>query len=185
MYIFSLLCDLKWYVNLKPKLSMGTSSFPSVKIACLIITRQSDHWRGACSLSFSCPSAMVLFCFDICISEVYRLLLLFNWMTVIILTDFKLSRCLFPPFSVSAFPFFPSHVYFQAHFLSLYYFFKHFTPILQEMGGHAIHNPNVGVKWRQNLPSSKTLLWGWSSGVCGTSPTPQTEISLVFLEEDR
>lgn len=52
------------------------------------------------------------------------------------------------------------------------------------MGGHAIHNPNVGVKWRQNLPASKTLLWDWSSGVCGTSPTPQTEISLVFLEED-
>lgn len=77
--------------------------FLGVKTVCSIITRPSDHLRGTCFLFFY-SSARVWFCFDFCICEVYRLLLLLNWMTEIILTDCKLSRFLFPSFSVSTIP---------------------------------------------------------------------------------
>ena len=104
LFILSLLCDLKWYINMKPELSMTIHISPHHKNCFCDHYRAKRPVRSYILSQLFYLSAMILFCTVFCSREVYRLFLLFNRVTVIILTDFKVIRFLFSPFSLPHLP---------------------------------------------------------------------------------
>ena len=147
LFILSLLCDLKWYINMKPELAMTIPISPHHKNCFCDHYRAKRPVRSYILSQLFYLSAMILFCTVFCSREVYRLFLLFNRVTVIILTDFKVIRFLFSPFSLFLVFYLPSlsfpHIFPSIFFLFILLFWSILLlkAILQKWGGHAIQKP--------------------------------------------
>lgn len=143
MFAFSLLCDLWWYITMKPDVAIATLTFlHSVKIACMIMAGQNEF--SLSRLFFACPLPWVWFHFLHLWSLSYYFIAQLNDCNCI--NWLRRLRFFFAPISLFLLFCLPS-LSFSHSFPRIFFFlilcfqiFHSWKRWYKEWGGHATHN---------------------------------------------